>query len=469
MVPCGPVHPPRPPVPQNRYSPPLTPHPTLFSGAPMIHVPVSTIQISTSRQRREFDPQKLMELQESIEHLGLMHPIVVREYTNGGSPAYTLVAGERRLRALQGIWELGGNFQCHNALVPEGWVPVITMGELGPIEAMEAELSENIIRADLTWQERCEALAALHKLRVALNPSHSVADTSEEVTGRRDARYHNDTRHALIVAKHLDNPIVAKAKDEKEAFKLLKRAEELTGFSLKAIEVGKTFNSSVHQCLQGDCLTWMAEMAGDQFDVILTDPPYGMGADEFGDGAGRLTAIDHAYKDSEDDFRALLSAAIPLFGRVAKPSAALYLCCDIDQFHWLRSMFTSAGWYVFRTPIINVKTGSGRVPLPDQGPRRQYETILFAFRGGKKTTVLKSDVIQTLGDDQMGHGAQKPVALFSDLLARSARPGDCCLDPFAGTGTIFPAAHGLKVVATGIEQNSAYYGMCVKRLEGLED
>jgi 16S rRNA G966 N2-methylase RsmD len=435
----------------------------------MIHVPYASISISANRQRREFDPQKLMELQESIEHLGLMHPVVVRESSNGGTPTYTLVAGERRMRALYGIWELGGNFACHNTLVPEGYVPVITLGELGPIEAMEAELSENTIRSDLSWQERCEALSALHKLRVALNPDHSIADTSEEVTGRRDARYHNDTRHSLIVAKHLDNPIVAKAKDEKEAFKLLKRAEELTEHSLKAIEVGRTFNSSVHRCLQGDCLTWMTEMDADQFDVILTDPPYGMGSDEFGDGAGRLTAITHEYKDSEDDFRALLSAAVPLITRVAKPSAALYLCCDIDQFFWLRSLLASAGWYVFRTPLINVKTGSGRVPLPDQGPRRQYETILFAFQGGKRTTVLKSDVIQTLGDEQMGHGAQKPVALFTDLLSRSARAGDSCLDPFAGTGTIFPAAHGLKVVATGIEQNAAYYGMCVKRLENLGD
>ena len=41
----------------------------------------------------------------------------------------------------------------------------------------------------------------------------------EEVTGRRDGRYQDDTRKALIVAKHLDNPAVAKAKGCQEAFK----------------------------------------------------------------------------------------------------------------------------------------------------------------------------------------------------------------------------------------------------------
>jgi DNA modification methylase len=41
------------------------------------------------------------------------------------------------------------------------------------------------------------------------------------------------------------------------------------------------------------------------------------------------------------------------------------------------------------------------------------------------------------------------------------------LDPFAGSGTIFPAAHELKCIATGIEMEPQYYGMCVKRIEEL--
>ena len=44
-------------------------------------------------------------------------------------------------------------------------------------------------------------------------------------------------------------------------------------------------------------------------------------------------------EDSNDSFKALLEQAAPLIGRVCKPAAALYLCCDIDQFHWLRDLF----------------------------------------------------------------------------------------------------------------------------------
>lgn len=419
------------------------------------------IVIPPNRQRREFDPDALQRLVENIETLGLMHPVVVRE---GG----TLVAGERRLRAIQELWDQGGQLFFEGAALDPGFIPCVNMGELDEIQAMEAELSENIIRADLTWQERAEALAALQKLRLALNPDHTVADLAQEVTGQRHGSYQVTTRRALIVADHLDNPAIASAKNVDEAYKLLKRQESSIDFANRAVEVGKTFGAHAHTALQGDCLSWLVDLPAASFDCICTDPPYGMDADSFGNAAGKLTGIDHAYGDSPDEFRSLLSAFIPLCGRVAKPSAALYVCCDLDQFFWLRTGFRAAGWYVFRTPLINVKPGSGRVPLPDHGPRRQYETILFGYRGGRKTNSIQSDVISTRGDEQLGHGAQKPVELFSNLLARSCRPGDSVLDPFSGTGTIFPAAHGLKLRATGIELDAAYYGMGIKRLEALK-
>lgn len=425
---------------------------------------VDQITIPATRQRREFEPGALMRLQESIETLGLMHPLVVR--ANGDS--FHLVAGERRLRAIKELWELGGILFFNSEKLDAGFIPCVNMGELDPIQAMDAELSENIVREDLTWQEKAEALALLNKLRLSLNPDHTVADLAQEATGRRDGRYHDDTRKTLIVAQHLSNPLVAEAKNVGEAFKILRRQEESKSFTAKSVEVGKTYGKHLHTALQGNCLVWLSDMPPEQFDCIVTDPPYGMDADSFGDAGGKLTGIEHNYGDSLNEFRSLLTEFAPLVTRVAKPQASLYLCCDIDQFVWLRDLFKASGWYVFRTPLINCKPGSGRVPLPDHGPRRQYETILFAFRGGKRTNSIQSDVIITRADEQFGHGAQKPIELFANLLSRSCRPGDSVLDPFAGTGTIFPAAHGLKLIATGIEREPSSFGMCVQRLEELE-
>lgn len=430
-------------------------------------VQLSEIIIPSNRQRREFDEAKLVALRESIESVGLLQPIVVRE--NEDDKTFYLVAGERRLRAVGELSALGGVFKHGGVAVRDGYVPVVTLGELDALSAWEAELAENTCRSDLTWQEQSQAVAALHALRAAQRAAHTVNDTIEEVRGRMDGGYQDNlVRQQIILADHLANPAIQGAKSAKEAFKILRREETNANFAALSVQAGRNFGRHSHRAVHGDCLEFLSTTEPAQFDVIVTDPPYGMGADSFGDGAGRLTGITHEYSDDEQGFRTLMERTAPLLTRVAKDQSALYLCCDPDQFHWLRTLFRGQGWYVFRTPLINVKSGSGRVPLPEHGPRRQYEICLYAFRGGRKVNSIQSDVITTLGDEQLGHGAQKPVELFRNLLARSCRPGDLVLDPFAGTGTIFPAAHELKCAATGIEQEAAYYGMCVQRIEELK-
>ena len=71
-------------------------------------------------------------------------------------------------------------------------------------------------------------------------------------------------------------------------------------------------------------------------------------------------------------------------------------------------------------------------------------------------------------DANLGHHAQKPVALYDNLLRRSARAGDYILDPFCGTGPVFPAAHALRCRATGIEIDDVACGIAANRLTALK-
>lgn len=453
----------------------------------MRFLPLASIIIKPERQRQEFDPQAMQELVESIENNGLMHPPVLRQ--EGG--AWVLVAGERRLKAMQQIWELGSGFTCDGELVLEGNVPFTNLGDLTPLEAEEAELDENLKRKDLTWQEHAAAVARLHKLRegqrrlAAANenspaaqqiaPLQTVADTALEIMGRSDGAYQDTVRKEILVSRHLSNPAVAKAKSADEAFKILKKQEQSAKNVELARTVGATFNADLHTLLNRNCLDFLTEQIEliklapeEAFDVILTDPPYGMGADNFGDAGGKLTGIEHHYDDSYESWKDLMGLWTMLSYDVCKPQAHAYVFCDIDMFHELKAMMQKAGWYVFRTPLINHKTNSGRVPLPDQGPRRQYEIILYAIKGKKQTTHIYPDVISTSADENFSHGAQKPVALYQNLLQRSVRPGDRVLDTFAGSGTIFEAANGFKCSATGVELSSEYYGMCLARLARIK-
>lgn len=431
--------------------------------------PISSIVITSERQRKEFDPDALEELRQTISAKGLMHAVVVRQSDDG---KLILVAGERRMRAMENLWMLGGQLKFNGEVIPEGQIPYVTLGQLSPLEAEEAELEENLHRKDLTWQENAAAMSKLHSIRSrqaqADGRVHTVADTAMETKGRSDGGYQASVRKDLVVANYLHLPEVAKAKTADEAFKILKKQEESRKNVALAASVGKTFNQSIHEALNVNCLSWMRATDGDQFDVILADAPYGMGADSFGDGGGKMQGIEHHYQDDYASWKALMEEWCPLSYRVAKPQAHAYVFCDLDNFHELKKMMQQAGWWVTRTPFICTKPNSGRVPHPEHGPRRQWEMILYAIKGKKLINGIYPDVITTLADPNTSHGAQKPVALYSDLLKRSVKPGDTVLDPFAGSGTIFPAAHMMKVKAVGLELNPEYFAICVNRLRELD-
>lgn len=463
---------------------------------------LSSVTIPANRQRREFNLQKLEELKASIElseakNTQLLHPPVLRR---GEDDSLILVAGETRLKAITDIFALGGSFRYSGRIftAEDGLIPFTDLGELSALEAKEAELDENIRRMDLTWQEHAAAVKELHELRSAqkiekqveahIEAGHdpdtqalryetqSIADTAQEVLGRADGYYQDTIRKELIVAKHLDNPAVAGAKTVQEAFKILKKEETRAEAAQLAVAMGRTSIEETYEILNMDCLVYMADPANHgKFDVILTDAPYGMGADEFGNAGGKLSGTTHQYDDSYDSWEVLMEgdegSRVPgwcqLAYQVAKPEAHAYVFCDIGNFPALSRMMAAAGWDVFRTPLIAYKQNSGRVPRPEHGPRRQYETILYAIKGSKKVNHIYPDVIPCTGDENMGHGAQKPVALFQNLLQRSVKPGDRVLDSFAGSGPLLEAAANCQCYSVLLEAVPAYYGMCLKRAERL--
>jgi len=440
-------------------------------------VKIETIKIRPKRQRIEFDVEGQVELERSIEGpAGLMHPIVV-EPDGGGD--YWLVAGERRLRAFKNFSTMGTVIRCDGQQVPPGFAPITLLDQLDELEREEAELDENIKRVDLTWQERADATMRVLSLRErqavkAGMPKPTIASVAAEVQAPLRAGFTGDstdaidrTRRQIVVARAMTTDSdVGKARTLDDAYKLVQKKDERLRNEALAATVGAVFSSRDHKAFNAECGIWANGQDENQFDVLIADPPYGIGADDFGDSDGRID-IAHDYKDDKEAFYDTL-VDFKCLTRVCKPAAHAYVWTDIDRFHELKQCFTDLGWTVFRTPLVMHKVNSGRVPLPSHGPRRQYELVLYAFRGDKPTTGVYADVFLTNMDQFLGHGAQKPVSGYVELLKRSVRPGDRILDPYAGSGTVFAAATMLKVYATGVERDPAAYGVMLKRLEGLK-
>lgn len=108
-------------------------------------VPVTSVVPNPQQPRTEFKDEELSELAESIREHGVIQPLIV---TESGSGKYTLIAGERRLRASQ--------------LAGLNMVPVITR-QATDREMLELALIENVQRADLSPLETAEAYRNLEE------------------------------------------------------------------------------------------------------------------------------------------------------------------------------------------------------------------------------------------------------------------------------------------------------------------
>jgi DNA modification methylase/ParB-like chromosome segregation protein Spo0J len=430
------------------------------------------ITVAANRQRTEIEAEALLELANSISSIGLLHPIILRTQ-DGGSPI--LVAGERRLKAIETIWSMGGFFTHGGTLVPEGQIPCIWLHDLDPLDAMEVELEENIRRADLSWQDRSAATSKLYELRrLQAEKTHKPqAQLPQDIAKELYPDHHPAAasaavREELILARNLSDPDVAKASSRSEGLKVIKRKEEAQRQIALGEKVGKTFGQHSHQLYLCDCRDWMKDCEASRFDVILTDPPYGIDAQNFNDSGGKANAIGHTYDDSYPSWLKLMGVMAPESFRLAKPQAHLYIFCDIDRFVELRDIIARAGWTPFRTPLVWHNPTSQRAPWPQSGPHRRYQLCLYAKKGDRPVLKLSPDVVTYASDQNLGWAAQKPVGLLQDLLLRSCRAGDTVFDPFAGSGSIFPAAHGLKIKAVGVETDPTAYGIAVKRIAELK-
>lgn len=429
----------------------------------MIFISPDDIKIPEGRFRESFNPRKMQELEDSIKRVGLINPITVE--TDGDT--WLLRAGARRLRALKKLISENVPIRCGTESETGGLVPAVEWDKLSSLERLEIEISENIDRDDFTFQERSRAVARLHEFRKQQNPEQTVQDTATEVAGKAadekvEGRPVTDVSEALIIAKHLHDPDVARAKDKKEALKIIKRKAD----AQHRVKLAQIFDLSKtqHKLIKGKAGEILPQLQQNSFDVILTDPPYGVGANSFGD----QSSTGHDYEDSPKYLEEILSYFCDESFRVAKAKAHCYVFCDVRKFERIGTLMVLAGWKVFPTPLIWYKW-NGMVPLPKLGPKRTYECILYAYKGDRETIVLKNDVIIKIPSVRnLKHGAQKPVALYCDLLSRSANPGDSILDCYGGTGPIIVAANRLKLVATYIEQADDPFNIALSRVHTVE-
>ena len=128
----------------------------LDAGEVLVDAPVTEIDANPYQPRREFDPEELSALTESLREHGLLQPLLVRRH----GERYQLIAGERRLRAA----------------VAAGWETVsVRVQEADDRQMAELAIVENLQRKDLN---------PLEKARAFREYLEQYGTTKEELAGR---------------------------------------------------------------------------------------------------------------------------------------------------------------------------------------------------------------------------------------------------------------------------------------------
>jgi site-specific DNA-methyltransferase (adenine-specific) len=265
--------------------------------------------------------------------------------------------------------------------------------------------------------------------------------------------------------------------------------------------------------LQGDNLDVLPGLPDGAFQLVYLDPPFNTGRTqerrtlanvaaaegEAGDRTGfagrryttRLLA-ESSYRDSFDDYLQFLAPRLEELRRVLHPTGTLYFHIDYREAHYCKLLLDEVfGRDCFLNEIIWAYDYGAR------SRRRwpaKHDTILVyvkdprdywfdseavdrepymapglvtpekAARGKLPTDVWWHTIVPTNGREKTGYPTQKPAGVLRRMVLASTRPGDRCLDPFAGSGTL-----GAVAAATGrgyllIDSNPEAIRVCRERL-----
>jgi site-specific DNA-methyltransferase (adenine-specific) len=225
-------------------------------------------------------------------------------------------------------------------------------------------------------------------------------------------------------------------------------------------EMQDIFVSDRLKLIHGECIEVMRDMPTEEFDAVITDPPYMIGACSAGD----KNTKSGSWADIEN-------------------SAYWYS----KWFSEARRVLKNTGWLlvfgnwrsipVYLKALYEIKAKANSCLIWDKmwigtasknQLRTRYEIVLFS---GREDAVISNRSFNDIygckwhsGNCGKYHPAEKPIALMEKLITETVPISGNVLDPFCGSGTTLLACCNLNVTCTGIERDSTYYKIACERV-----
>ena len=211
----------------------------------------------------------------------------------------------------------------------------------------------------------------------------------------------------------------------------------------------------------GDALDILPTLPAASVDLVVTDPPYVIGAVS----AGNLTSKTGTWGDMMNSSRWFRDWYL-MCRRLLKPTGALWTFCNWRSLPVVMKAASDAEWAI-TSVLVWHKDWIG--PGGTVGLRPSYELVAllampeFAIRNRGLPDLW---TVPWSSHKPTGHPAEKPVGLMVRLIEESlSEPGAVVLDPFTGSGSSLVAAKTLGHRALGIETEERYCAIAVKRLQ----
>lgn len=159
-------------------------------------------------------------------------------------------------------------------------------------------------------------------------------------------------------------------------------------------------------------------------DLVVTDPPYGMGYQS------NMRKEKHK-KIVGDDSTDWINEWVVELKRLCKHDAHLYVFCSwhkVDEFKRVIQKYFNV-----KNILIWDKKGFGMGDIEgDYAP--SYEMIIFCSNGIRKLNGGRdSNILRTSRTNNENHPTEKPVNLIKYFIEKSSNIGDVVLDTFAGS------------------------------------
>ncbi len=237
------------------------------------------------------------------------------------------------------------------------------------------------------------------------------------------------------------------------------------------VKPGDTWQLGRHRLYCGDSLVLGALeqlLDGGKVDLVLTDPPYGIGYQSTLAKRGRRKRA--IANDAAEDYNEFLSRALPMIKSTMKRGAVMYWFAGGGGGDPVLAKALLAITQHF--DLLNVLVWDKLDPGLGWRWRRSWEAIIEASAGKPRIWHGGTDCRSVLRfpkaiPQQDDHPTPKPVPLLEEIIRAAAPTRGIVLDPFAGAGPTLIAAErtGRSCLAAEIEPR--YADIMLARWEAL--